>query len=99
MLPREGESAYAVLTISSRSDRGDSNRAPVAVRQFDAQDALRPIYGFDEGWHELEYDTTTGRLWRWSSDRSVLRVHGKPQDVRLTLRGESPLGTSTRRRW
>ena len=91
MPPREGEGAYAVLTISSRSARGDRYRAPVAVRQFDAQDAERPIYGFDEGWHELEYDTTTGRLWRWSSDRSVLRVHGKPQDVRLTLRGESPL--------
>ena len=61
------------------------------MRQFDAQDATRLIYGFGEGWHELEYDNATGRLWRWSSDRSVLRLHGKPQDVRLTLRGESPL--------
>jgi hypothetical protein len=61
------------------------------VRQFDAQDATQLIYGFGEGWHELEYDNATGRLWRWSSDRSVLRLHGKPQDVRLTLRGESPL--------
>jgi hypothetical protein len=86
-----GEGDYATLTVSSRSPAGDPRRAPVAVRQFDAQDATRLIYGFGEGWHELEYDDATGRLWRWSSDRSVVRVHGMPQDVRLTLRGESPL--------
>jgi hypothetical protein len=86
-----GEDDYAMLTVSSRSAAGDSRRAPVAVRQFDAQDATRLIYGFGEGWHELEYDNATGRLWRWSSDRSVVRLHGKPQAVRLTLRGESPL--------
>ena len=86
-----GEGDYAMLTVSSHSARGDARRAPVAVRQFDAQDATRLIYGFGEGWHELEYDNATGRLWRWSSDRSVVRLHGTPQDVRLTLRGESPL--------
>jgi hypothetical protein len=86
-----GEGDYAMLTVSSRSPAGDARRAPVAVRQFDAQDATRLIYGFGEGWHELEYDNATGRLWRWSSDRSVVRLHGTPQDVRLTLRGESPL--------
>ena len=37
------------------------------------------------------YDAASGRLWRWTSDRSVLRLHGAPQDVRITLRGESPL--------
>ena len=86
-----GEGDYALLTVSSRSAGGDARRAPLAVRQFDAQDAARLLYGFGEGWHELEYDNASGRLWRWSSDRSVVRVHGKPQDVRLTLRGESPL--------
>jgi hypothetical protein len=86
-----GDGDYATLTVSSRSAAGDRRRAPIAVRQFDAQEATRLIYGFGEGWHELEYDTTTGRLWRWSSDRSVLRLHGTAQDVRLTLRGESPL--------
>jgi hypothetical protein len=86
-----GQGDYATLTIASRSAGGDVRRAAVAVRQFDAQDATQLIYGFGEGWHELEYDNATGRLWRWSSDRSVLRLHGKPQDVRLTLRGESPL--------
>ena len=86
-----GEGDYALLTVASRSAAGDTRRAPVAVRQFDAQDATQLIYGFGEGWHELEYDNATGRLWRWSSDQSVIRLHGMPQDVRLTLRGESPL--------
>ncbi len=52
-LPGEGD--YATLTISSRAAGGGARRAPVAVRQFDAQDATRLIYGFGEGWHELEY--------------------------------------------
>ncbi|HEY6359545.1 MAG TPA: DUF2723 domain-containing protein [Vicinamibacterales bacterium] len=86
-----GGGDYAMLTVSSRAAGGDRRRAPVAVRQFDVQQASLLIYGFGEGWHELEFDTTSGRLWRWSSDRSVLRLHGPPQAVRLTLRGESPL--------
>lgn len=86
-----GDSGYSLVTVSSRSAAGDGRRAAVAVRQFDAQDAARLIYGFGEGWHDLEYEAASGRLWRWSSDRSVLRFHGPPQDVRVTLRGESPL--------
>jgi hypothetical protein len=48
------------------------------------------VYAFDEGWHEEEYDNATGLRWRWSSDRSVIRIV-PPQSVRVTLRGESPL--------
>jgi hypothetical protein len=92
-LPAESrdDRAYGLLTISSRSADGDGRRAAVAIRQFDAQDAARLIYGFGEGWHELEYDPASGRLWRWTSEQSVLRLHGPPQDVRITIRGESPL--------
>jgi hypothetical protein len=86
-----GAGDYATLTISSSTIGGGDRRAEVAVRQFDAQDAARPIFGFGEGWHELEFEVVSGRTWRWSSDRSVLRVHGPPRSMRLELRGESPL--------
>jgi hypothetical protein len=61
------------------------------VRQFDIQSRSRLLYGFAEGWHELEYDVATGRQWRWTSERSVIRVEGPPGAVAITLRGESPL--------
>ncbi len=48
------------------------------------------LHGFGDGWHEQEYEPATGRRWRWTSDRAVLLVT-PPQDIRLTLRGESPL--------
>ncbi|MBI4263868.1 MAG: DUF2723 domain-containing protein [Acidobacteria bacterium] len=86
--PGEG---YARLTIASRSAPGDGRRAAVAVRQFDIQSADDMVYGFGEGWHEEEYDPPSGRRWRWTSERSVVRIKGPRGGVRLTLRGESPL--------
>jgi hypothetical protein len=82
---------YARLTISSRSADGDSRPAPVGVRQFDIQSSGQMVYGFGEGWHEEEFDATTGQRWRWTSERSVLRVRGAEGAVRITMRGESPL--------
>ena len=87
-LPVAGE-RYAPLLVASRST--DGRPAVVAVRQFDVQPAARLIWGFGEGWHEEEYAPATGLRWLWSSGRSVLRLRGPAQAVRLTLRGESPL--------
>lgn len=84
-----GRDAFASLMIVSRS--ADGRPAPVAVRQFDIQPASQVIVGFGEGWHEDEFEFATGLRWRWTSERSVLRLKGPPQPVRLTLRGESPL--------
>jgi hypothetical protein len=86
-----GDGDFATLTVSSRPAAGSLRGAEVAVRQFDAQEATRLIVGFGEGWHELESERGAGRTWRWSSGRSVLRLHGPARAVRLTLRGESPL--------
>src|SRR5688572_19198510 len=82
---------YVQLTIVSRSAGSDVRRAIVGVRQFDIQSADRMLYGFAEGWHEEELDPMTGRRWRWTSERSVIRIKGATGAVRLTLRGESPL--------
>jgi hypothetical protein len=64
---------------------------PVAIRQFDIQPASVVIFGFGAGWHEDEYARETGLRWRWASDRSVLRVRPLTHDVRVRIRGESPL--------
>jgi hypothetical protein len=82
---------YGRLTIASRSADGDARRAVVGVRQFDIQPADRMLFGFGEGWHEEELDPMTGQRWRWSSERSLLRIKGATGAVRITLRGESPL--------
>jgi len=86
-----GDGAYARLTITSRAASSDGRRAPVGIRQFDIQSANRLLYAFAEGWHEDEYDPATGRRWRWTSERSVLRVKGPVTNVGLLVRGESPL--------
>ncbi len=86
-----GAGDYARLTIASRQARSDRRPAAVAVRQFDVQPAGRMISAFGEGWHEEEYDPATGRGWRWTSGRALIRVKGPVSDVDVVLRGESPL--------
>jgi hypothetical protein len=79
--PLEGATEYATVTI--RSDNPE-----LAIEQFDAQPAGRVIYGFGEGWNEQEYNPATGVSWRWSSDRSAIRLRAEGHAVALTLRGE-----------
>ena len=61
-----------------------------AIEQFDLQEAGALMWGYADGWHEAESNTTLG-VWRWTSERSLLRLIGPPQDVRVTLVVESPL--------
>ncbi len=85
-----GPGDYARLIITARAEPSSRPTPPVAIRQFDIQSSATAIWGFGEGWHEAEYDNATGVSWRWSSGRSLLRV-SPPQDVVVSLRGESPL--------
>jgi hypothetical protein len=85
-----GPGPFAHLQIAARHVDAGKPTPSVAIRQFDIQAADSVIYGFGEGWHEEEYESATGLRWRWSSDRSVIRV-APPSAVTLTLRGESPL--------
>jgi hypothetical protein len=84
-----GSGTYAVVTVTARNVGGGA--ANVAIRQFDARSTDEVLVGFGEGWHEAEFELQTGRRWRWTSERSLLRLKGLPQDVRVTLHGESPL--------
>jgi hypothetical protein len=49
------------------------------------------MVGAVSGWQEPEYNPTTGRTWRWMSERATLWVRGVGRDVTLTLSVESPL--------
>jgi hypothetical protein len=65
-------------------------RSRVAIEQFDAS-ATRPLVGFGEGWHEAEYNPTTGLKWRWLSEHGELKVSPANVPLVLHLEGESPL--------
>ncbi len=78
----DGEGDYATVSIAADGH--------VAIEQFDAQSSDRVVFGFGEGWNEAEFSTAVGP-WRWTSDRSVLRVHAAGRSLTLTLRGEAPI--------
>jgi len=85
-----GAGPYATLTIAARADAGPT--PPVGLEQFDVQSIDRPVWAYDDGWYLREYDERTGELWRWTSDRAVVRIHpGGAGDLTLTIAGQSPL--------
>lgn len=86
--PTIGAGEYATVTIGSDNPQ-------LAIEQFDAQPEGRVIYGFGEGWNEQEFNPTTGVLWRWSSDRSTIRLRAEGHAVALTLRGEIEAASSS----
>ncbi len=77
-----GNGDYARLTIASDRDQ-------VAIEQFDFEPVGGMLFGFGEGWHEAEYNQATGRRWRWTSERAVLRVRSGGQAALLSVKGET----------
>jgi MFS family permease len=82
-----GSSEYATLTVDARNGAN----AAVSLEQFDAEPRGVPMVAYDTGWHEPEYDSGTGRSWRWASETSALWVRPVGRSVTLHLTGESPL--------
>ena len=94
----DGAGDYATIAVSAEPVTGGvratsagahATLASVAIEQFNAQSGDRVVFGFGEGWHESEFNAVTG-LWRWTSDRAVLRVHAAGRPLILTLRGVPP---------
>jgi hypothetical protein len=85
-----GAGRYARLSVVSHGPNGAPSPR-VAIEQFNLQTLDRPQFGFDDGWYEPEYNTTTARSWRWMSERANLRIQSGGRPVLLTLRAESPL--------
>ena len=57
-------------------------------RQFGRLPSTYVVFGFGDGWNEQEYNPATGVLWRWTTDRSNIRVRAEGHALALTLRGE-----------
>ncbi len=84
-LPRgalSGAGGYSRLSVAA-------DHPGVAIEQFDAQSAPGVVFGFGEGWHEREYNPSTGRMWRWMSERGVIRARGDGRALTLSLTGET----------
>ena len=84
---------FAELQITAAA--ADSSGKPVraSIEQFDAQAPDVVMFGYDEGWHEDEYNPRTGARWRWSSDAATLRVWPPDGAIRVRISAESPLQT------
>jgi hypothetical protein len=76
-----GAGDYATLTIAANSDQ-------VGIEQFDAAPMGEVVCGFGAGWHEQEYNPTNGRLWRWSSERAIVRIRGARGPLAVRMSGE-----------
>jgi hypothetical protein len=63
----------------------------VSLEQFDLQGSGVPMFAYDEGWQEPEYNRSLGFAWRWMSERANLWVRPVGRPVKLTLHGESPM--------
>ena len=87
----EGNGRYAALTIAARPADGVIRHVNAAVEQFDLQSITQPVYAFDTGWYQLEFDPKARKLWRWTGPWAALRVHNAGRDLRLRLTGDSPL--------
>jgi hypothetical protein len=68
------DTAYSALTIATTPP------APVGIEQFDVS-ASRILVGFGDGWHEQEFNPTTGLPWRWLSERGELTIAGSLVNV------------------
>jgi hypothetical protein len=86
---------YSMLSVSvAPPEPGSISRdgtapADVSIEQFDAGAVGDVLFGYSDGWHEREYNPSTGQSWRWTSGRSSLRVRSRRQPLVLRLDGET----------
>ena len=71
-----GSTPYARLSVRVLPVLPGQPAPPVGLEQFDAAPAGVPMYAFADGWHELEEDPATGRLWRWTVGQERARAQG-----------------------
>jgi len=90
VLPPGTVSGEGVAALTLRSFSGKGGSIDTAVEQFDLQSSGALMWGYDEGWHEAEFDPVLG-VWRWTSDRATLRIIGAASPVVITMTVESPL--------
>ena len=85
----DSRETYLPVDVSATSTTAEQIR--VSLEQFDLQQERVPMAGLVEGWQEPEYDPTSGRTWRWMTDRATVWVRSVGRDVTLRLSAESPM--------
>ncbi|HUL75078.1 MAG TPA: hypothetical protein VLT86_18335 [Vicinamibacterales bacterium] len=86
-----GPTPYERLVVRAASAVPGLPAPAIGLEQFDAVTEGTPIFAYEDGWHELEEDPATGRLWRWTSARSLIQIKDWGPSVSVVLTGESPL--------
>ena len=78
-----GAAPYQPFEVSSVGE--------LSLEQFDAQPPGVPMFAYDRGWHEPEFNLAEKRAWRWTSESSDLWIRPVGRPVTLRLVGENPL--------
>jgi hypothetical protein len=87
-----GDGAYASATVTVRAADATVPTPDVVLEQFDAAGSRDVMFALDAGWHEMEHNPVTGRVWRWTSERSVVDIRpAGGRDLWLRISGDSPL--------
>jgi hypothetical protein len=81
---------YIPLRVSSAAADSSGRLVPVSLEQFDLQSDGTVMFAYGDGWYEPEYSPSTGRAWRWMSDRARLWVRPVDRDVTVVISGEDP---------
>jgi hypothetical protein len=82
-----GGEAYLPLEVTASRQPP----VPVSLEQFDAQGPDVPMFAYEDGWQEPEYNPSLGLAWRWMSERARLWVRPVGRTVVLKILGESPM--------
>lgn len=83
-----GEGDYARIAVTAERDQ-------IAIEQFDVQAQGEIVFGFADGWQELEYNPAAGRLWRWTTERATIKLRSSRRRLSLGLRGEFETSAAT----
>jgi hypothetical protein len=92
----DGPGAYARMVVTAAplvqmAANSSGDAAPVSLEQFDLAPSTRLVWGYGDGWMEPEFDPVTRKLWRWSSQRAILRLPPRGRAVTLELTGNAPV--------
>jgi hypothetical protein len=78
-----GGGAYQPFEVTSVGE--------LSLEQFDAQPPGVPMFAYDSGWHEPEFNLSEGRAWRWTSEKADLWIRPIGRPLTLRVVGENPL--------
>ena len=82
-----GEPGYLPLEVKSES----GSELQATLEQFDAQPPGVPMFAYERGWQEPEFNRLERHAWRWMSEKSDLWVRPVGRPVTLRIAGESPV--------